>query len=108
MSFLPLRFCIRKERYGEDRPRLIQRPEGLYFGTDALLLASYIKPSPHAAAVELGGGSGIISLLCLARQKVAKVLCAEVQPVYADLIQRNIILNDFSAQMRVLQADVRD
>lgn len=90
------------------RIRLIQRTEGLNFGTDALLLASYIKPSPHATAVELGGGSGIISLLCLARQKVAKVLCVEVQPVYADLIQRNIILNDFSAQMRVLQADVRD
>ena len=51
------------------RIRLIQKKEGLRFGTDALLLASYIGGRNGARAVELGGGSGIISLLCLAKEK---------------------------------------
>jgi tRNA1Val (adenine37-N6)-methyltransferase len=90
------------------RLRLIQKTAGLQFGTDALLLASYIKCSPRALAVELGGGSGIISLLCLARDKVARVDCIEVQSAYADLIARNIQLNDFEERMRAVCCDVRD
>ncbi|MBR6795384.1 MAG: SAM-dependent methyltransferase, partial [Clostridia bacterium] len=41
-----------------------QRSDGLLFGTDALLLASFVRRSPKAIAVEFGSGSGIISLLC--------------------------------------------
>ena len=90
------------------RLRLIQKTNGLLFGTDALLLASYIKANPSARAVELGGGSGIISLLCLARQKLGYVTCIEVQPVYAELIARNIALNGFEGKMQALCANVRD
>ncbi len=89
------------------RLRLIQKTQGLQFGTDALLLASYIKDAPRAFAVELGGGSGIISLLCLARDKFSRATCVEVQPSYAALIQRNIVLNDFADRMQSLCADVR-
>lgn len=90
------------------RLRLMQKTSGLLFGTDALLLASYIKPSPRACAAELGGGSGIVSLLCLAREKVKHVTCIEVQPSYADLIERNTLLNRFGDRMTVKCCDVRD
>lgn len=87
--------------------RLIQKADGLHFGTDALLLASYIKQTPAATAVEFGGGSGIISLLCLSRKKVARVACVEVQEAYASLIGRNAALNGFSEAMRAVCCDVR-
>ncbi|MBQ8350965.1 MAG: methyltransferase [Clostridia bacterium] len=90
------------------RLRLIQKTAGLQFGTDALLLASYLKNAPNAIATELGGGSGIISLLALARNKVARVDCVEVQPIYAELIERNIVLNDFGDRMRAVCCNVRD
>ena len=90
------------------RIRLIQKTQGLNFGTDALLLAAYIKSASHAHAVELGGGSGIISLLCLAREKFSRVDCVEVQPAYAELIGRNITLNRFDDRMRAICSDVRD
>ena len=54
-----------------DDIRLIQKKSGLTFGTDALLLASYIQEKPDSLALELGGGSGIISLLLLTRKKGA-------------------------------------
>ena len=90
-----------------DHIRLIQKTDGLTFGTDALLLASYLRKRPDAIAAELGGGSGIVSLLGLFRQKFAKVLCIEIQSDYADLIRRNAILNHVEDRLTVLHADLR-
>ena len=36
--------------------RLIQKTNGLTFGTDAYLLAAFVRPMPSSFAVELGGG----------------------------------------------------
>lgn len=90
------------------RIRLIQKTNGLRFGTDALLLAAYIRGKDGARAVELGGGSGIISLLCLAKEKFSSVDCVEIQPPYAELISRNAALNGFSERLSSVCQDVRD
>lgn len=89
------------------RVRLIQKTEGLTFGTDALLLAAFLHARPDARGVELGGGSGIISLLCLAREKLAHIDCIEIQRDYADLIERNAALNGMSDRLSVHCSDVR-
>ncbi len=95
--------------------RLIQRDGGLHFGTDAYLLAAYVTPRPRARAVDLGSGTGIIPLLCLARGKVASVTAVELQAPFCDLISRNAVLNGYAdvtassepARLCALQADVR-
>ena len=94
--------------------RLIQREGGLHFGTDAYLLAAYVTPHPRARAVDLGSGTGIIPLLCLARAKVASVVAVELQPSFCDLINRNARLNGYAdlasseaSRLRALQVDVR-
>ena len=46
--------------------RLIQKKQGLTFGTDAFLLAAFVRSSPRARAVDLGSGTGIIPLLLCA------------------------------------------
>ena len=56
--------------------KLIQKKNGLTFGTDAFLLASFIKQQKKAVAVELGGGTGIISLLCASKEKLGKTYCS--------------------------------
>ena len=89
-----------------DKLKLIQRTDGLTFGTDALLLAGYIS-GKHRRAIELGGGTGIISMLLLAREKVGEAVAVEVQPEYAELIKRNAELNSLTALSAVC-ADVRD
>ena len=33
--------------------RLLQHRDGLTFGTDAYLLAAYVRPAPHARGIEL-------------------------------------------------------
>ena len=88
--------------------RLILKKNGLTFGTDAYLLAAFIRPQPSCTAVELGGGTGIISLLLAAKEKVASVTAVEVQPAFAELIDRNAALNRLSHRVKALSADLRN
>ncbi|MBO5715321.1 MAG: methyltransferase [Clostridia bacterium] len=87
---------------------LIQRKNGLTFGTDAFLLASFLKEQKSGVAVELGGGTGIISLLSATREKFKKIYCAEIQPEFADVITRNVKLNSLEEKIVPICADVRE
>ena len=87
--------------------KLIQKKDGLTFGTDALLLASYVG-ADSGTGCELGGGTGIISLLLLTRKKLKSTSCVEIQTEYADLIKRNAELNGLSEKIDVVCSDVRN
>ncbi len=89
------------------RIRLIQKKQGLQYGTDALLLAAVIRGNGKETGAELGGGTGIVSLLCLTREKLSHIDCYEVQSAYADLIRRNASLNGQGERLRAVEADVR-
>ncbi|MBQ7363617.1 MAG: methyltransferase [Clostridia bacterium] len=90
-----------------DRLSLIQNKEGLTFGTDALLLAGYISGS-FSRALELGSGSGIISMLLLARDKAMHVDALEVQGSYAELTERNAEYNSLSDRLTAIHTDIRE
>ena len=87
---------------------LIQRKNGLTFGTDAFLLASFIKAQKSGIAVELGGGTGIISLLCASREKFKTIYCTEIQKDFADIIARNSKLNGLSDSIMPICEDIRN
>ena len=93
--------------YVNDSLSLIQKTDGLTFGTDALLLAGFIS-GKYASASELGGGSGIISMLLLTRDKVKSCAAVEVQKEYADLIRRNAELNGLSERLTAICKDIRE
>lgn len=88
--------------------RLIQKKQGLTYGTDAFLLAAYIRPMPRAHAVELGGGTGIASFLTAVRGKAAVIHAVEVQEAFAELIGRNAHINGLDGRVIPLCADLRD
>lgn len=93
--------------YVNDKLSLIQNTEGLTFGTDALLLAGYISDG-YTDGIELGSGTGIISMLLLTREKLANVTALEVQAEYAVLTRRNAELNSLSDRLTAVCADVRE
>ena len=88
--------------------RLIQKKNGLTFGTDAFLLAAFIKNAPKIHMVDLGSGTGILPLLLLAKGKIKSATAVEVQPSFADLVARNAALNNFGDKITPLCADVRE
>lgn len=88
--------------------KMIQRNGGFVFGTDALLLAAFMKPLTHKRAVDFGCGSGAVSLLCAASGKFAHIDAIEVQTEYAELCERNVCLNGLSDVISVRNEDVRN
>lgn len=90
-----------------DKLKLIQKTEGLTFGTDALLLAGYIG-GKYSKGLELGAGSGIITFLLLTREKLFNAKALEVQKNYAELTRRNAELNGLSSKMDIINDDLRN
>lgn len=109
-SSLPSPLLSEDERLDEvnEQIRLIQKKKGLTFGTDAFLLAAFVRPSARTSAVELGGGTGIVSLLLAAKKKVREITVAEIQKPFADLIDRNARLNGYENSVKALCKDVRE
>lgn len=87
---------------------LIQKKDGLTFGTDAFLLASFIKPKRSGRAAELGAGTGIISLLLASREKFGSIRAFEIQEDFAELAERNVRLNKLEDKISIRCCDVRD
>ena len=86
---------------------LIQKKDGLTFGTDAFLLAAFIKQQKSSKAVELGTGTGIISLLLAARDKFKFVDAFEIQEDFYDITCRNITLNGLDDKIKAHNLDIR-
>ena len=94
--------------YVNEKITLIQKKNGLTFGTDAFLLAAYIKENKRARAAELGTGTGIISLLCAAREKLKQIYAFEVQESFYNITKRNVQNNGFDNIVIPCFADVRN
>ncbi len=88
--------------------KLIQKKNGLTFGSDAYLLAAFVRPDKGALCVDLGSGTGIIPLLLCKRDKIAQAVGVEVQAEFAELIGRNAALNDLSDRLVSLHIDARE
>ena len=86
--------------------RIITDGSGLAWGTDAYLLASYVRP--HRRMCELGSGCGIISLLCAAHGKCADITAIELQKDSADRSERSAKLSGLEGSVRILCRDIRN
>ena len=103
-------FCLSDDErldYINEDLSLIQLKRGLTFGTDAYLLSAFVKEcSGHGA--DLGSGTGVASLLCLTKNKAKEMHAVEIQPYFANLIERNALLNGLSERLKVFSGDTRD
>jgi len=86
---------------------LIQKKDGLLFGTDAYLLAAFARAVPAGEMADLGSGSGVVSLLCLTKNKFQRAHAVELQADYGALIRRNAAMNGLSSRVCVYTQDVR-
>ncbi len=87
--------------------KLIENKDSLTFGTDAYLLSAFL-PSKGKIGVELGCGSGVISLLALSKDKASHIYGIEVQKDIANIAKRNGELNGFSDRFSVICKDLRE
>jgi tRNA1(Val) A37 N6-methylase TrmN6 len=89
------------------RVRVLQRRKGYRFSVDAPLLADFVRTNAEDEALDIGTGSGVISLLVLAAKPVRRVTALEIQPGLAEIARRNVELNGFGGRIEVVEADLR-
>lgn len=87
--------------------RMIEPKGGFCFGTDALLLAAFVRMKKNQRGADFGSGSGAVSLLCAAAGKFAHITAFEVQSEYAELCARNVHLNMLDEKITVRNEDIR-
>ncbi|MBO4562876.1 MAG: methyltransferase [Clostridia bacterium] len=84
--------------------RIIQNERGFRFGTDSVLLAGFVTGGPHDKMIDLGAGTGVISILVEGRIG-AKLTALEIQPEQCDMARRSIAMN--GQQITVVEGDMR-
>ncbi|MBQ0010373.1 MAG: methyltransferase [Ruminococcus sp.] len=97
---------LKQEKINDDLT-LCQPTDSLPFGTDAYLLYAYLRRTPRARAMELGTGSGVVSLLCANAGKCAHIDAVEVQEEMAAVAAKNVETNGLSDRIRILPCDIR-
>ena len=70
--------------------KIIQNQKGFCFGIDAVLLSDFAKNiKKDAKVLDLGTGTGIISILLCGKTNLSKIIGVEVQQEVADMAKRS-------------------
>lgn len=91
-----------------DGLKIIQDDQLYTFSSDSVVLANFVKTKSNDVAVEIGAGSGVISILLQAKNKLKKIFAFEIQPQLQELCKKNIILNNLSEKIELICDDVKN
>lgn len=90
----------------DGRVRLVQRARGHRAGTDAVLLAAALRPSPGARIADFGAGSGAVGLMAAQRAGGACLYLVERDRELADLCRLNALANGLAPTTLTICADL--
>jgi len=88
--------------------KLIQPAQGYRFSLDAVLLAHFPILAGVKQAVDLGTGSGIITILLAARDSALRIRGIEIQEDMVDRARRSIQFNRLEDRIEIISADIRE
>lgn len=88
--------------------KIIQNENFYTFTSDSVILANFISAKKNDLAVEIGAGSGVISILVQAKTNVKHITAFEIQKEMADLCQKNIALNNLQEKIEIVCDDVKN
>lgn len=87
--------------------RIIQNTKGFCFGIDAVLLSDYAKNiKKEARVLDLGTGTGIISILLCEKTNLSKIIGVEVQKEVADMAKRSVRLNNLENKFEIINDNI--
>lgn len=72
--------------------KLLQKKTGFRFGVDSVLLSDFVNERA-GYMLDLCSGSGIIPILCMAKNKVTRIEAVEIIENIADMANRNFRMN---------------
>lgn len=89
--------------------KIIQNKNGFCFGIDSVLLSDFAKNIKDGSNVlDLGTGTGIISILLCGKTKLKKITGVEIQKEVAQMAKRSGKLNSLEDKFKVINCDILD
>lgn len=89
--------------------KIIQNKKGFCFGIDSVLLSDFAKNvKKNAKVIDIGSGTGIISILLCGKTKLEKIYGIEIQKEVAEMSKKSIILNELENKFEVINTDIND
>lgn len=87
--------------------KIIQNTKGFCFGIDAVLLSDFAKNiKKNAKVLDLGTGTGIISILLCGRTNLEKIVGVEVQKEVANMAKRSSKLNNLENKFEIINENI--
>ena len=87
--------------------KIIQNTNGFCFGIDSVILSEFAKNiKKNAKVLDLGTGTGIISILLCGKTNLSKIIGVEVQQEVADMAKRSTKLNDLENKFEVINENI--
>ena len=88
--------------------KIIQNKNLYTFTSDSVVLANFIQTKKKDICVEIGSGCGVISILLSAKSKFEKVYSFELQSKMAELLEKNVCLNNLKDKIVAINDDVEN
>lgn len=89
--------------------KIIQSDDGFKFGVDAVILADFAKRNLNNTTVlDIGTGTGIISILLAAKTKLNKIIGLEIQKEVCEMAKRSVKLNNLEEKIEIINEDVKN
>lgn len=85
--------------------KIFQKKKGFRFGTDSVLLSDFINEK-EGDMLDLCTGSGIIPILCMAKNKACRIEAVEIMEPISEMASRSMAINGLSDKVRVRNADI--
>lgn len=89
--------------------KIIQNKEGFCFGIDSVLLSDFAKEIKNNARVlDLGTGTGIVSILLCGKTKLKEIIGVEIQKEVYEMAKKSSQINDLEERFKVINEDLRN
>ena len=89
--------------------KIIQKENGFCFGIDAVLLSDFAKDiKTNSKILDLGTGTGVISILLCGKTNLSKIYGIEIQKDVADMAKRSVILNNLENKVEIINTDIKN
>ena len=89
--------------------KIIQNKDGFCFGIDSILLTDFAKNiKNNSKVIDLGTGTGIISILLSGKTNRTNFVGVEVQSEVADMAKRSVNLNNLENRIKILNMNILD
>lgn len=87
---------------------IVYQPEkGFRFSIDSVLLAHFLTLKPKELILEVGAGSGIISLIALKRFPKCRIFALEVESLFVECLKKNVSENNLENKLFTIKGDIK-